>query len=399
MDNNSNKKETYYLPSISDSRLAENIFRSVKAEIYHFLDDAIRYFLNLHPAVANIAPVETWRIALTAHKYGVIYLIDRREASAYDFGGAADSKVMTRIAEILTEDQRVNRLFNFAICAWVHAIDVRKKYSEIRLPKHAFMSEGDQAVFVNQNDFGGFFPVDAFALTTPLYDLHDFVHYSCAMIDRNLYGCKYFRRFSSLPTRLQALVRDAGYRSETPNLYGDGFMFRELSLGLFDTYEPLIDSDSELYNTISDKLFQYLKGELALAQPSSGRVYQAPAPLDVDALAVLSQNKAYEHSASECEEHFFIRSGPGAANDSYVHLPIVERLDAMKSTELNYFERRNFLRHRAQKLAYLRYSTHLKSKFPARAEEFSLLHMVEENLTFVDHLRGDRVNLFNLVEH
>ncbi|KAK8055461.1 hypothetical protein PG993_000688 [Apiospora rasikravindrae] len=91
------------------------------------------------------------------------------------------------------------------------------------------------------------------------------------------------------------------------------------------------------------------------------------APITPEQLAVLAQNKAYELTASEMEQRVMTRGGPA--------LDARDKLDAMSSAERirhlaasrswMYFEARNTIKHRAQKLAYGKVARHML----ARSEE------------------------------
>jgi len=152
----------------------------------------------------------------------------------------------------------------------------------------------------------------------------------------------------------------------------------------------------KLVAAISEELSRYLRAETALLQPSTGQWLAAHRALDPTALAVLSQNKAYEHTASECEELLFVRGGAGTA-DAFSGLDTPERIQAMAEAPLNYFERRNFLRHRAHKRAYLLHSRFLREQHSPDSATTEFLDEIFDNLCFADHLAGRRLDLFSRV--
>jgi hypothetical protein len=332
-----------------------------------------------------------------ASKYGAIYWIDRRKAARISEQAMACGPMLQRMADALALDSGVNRIFNHAVCAWVHARPERLKYSRIRLPRNGIMSVSGDAIYVNRRDFELQTPETAYDCPDALYDLHDFVHHVCACISPELYGCKYFDLFARFDAGLQGLVRDSRHAGDTPNPYGDSLMFRQLSLALFDAMQGGDASDRRIVESIADDLARYLRGEAALLQPSTGRSLSVPEMLGPVQLAVLSENKAYEHTASECEEFMFVRGGAGATADEFSGMATAARIAAIADAPLGYFERRNFLRHRAQKRAYLLHALYLLESGLVDDVERELLADIIDNLTFADHVSRRRIDLFERV--
>lgn len=191
-------------------------------------------------------------------------------------------------------------------------------------------------------------------------------------------------------------MRDHRHADAAPTLFGDSLMFRQLSLGLFDALHERLGCDARIVDAISGQLARYLRADTGLLQPATGRVLHAPGVLDAWQLAVLAQNKAYEHTASECEELVFVRGSAGPCPDALAALPTVDRIRRIAALPLQYHERRNFLRHRAQKRAYLMHARLLR-EHAGDAMEAALLDRTIDHLTFADHLAGRRANLFELV--
>lgn len=387
------KPEPPFLPQLSNLSRVFPVVDAFRGEFHACLDAALGHLFRSRPSLRAMAPVALWRLALGAQRYGAIYFLGRRDAA-----GATDlvrdgADLLDALGRELATDGLANRLFNHAVCGWVHGNAGRRRYSPIRLPRNGLMSRDRDAVFVNRKDFEGLSPAMAFDHGEALYDLHDFVHYLCASIAPQLYGCRYFGAFAQLERGLQALVRDHRHQDEAPTLFGDSLMFRQLSLGLFDALQHRCDSDRQLVETISLELARYLRAEIGLLQPATGRVVRAPHSLDVRSLAALSQNKAYEHTASECEELVFVR-GAASGTDMLSPHGTAERIRLMAQLPMQYHERRNYLRHRAHKRAYLLHARHLRQSCAAGTADARMLDMVVNNLTFADHLAGSRVDLF-----
>lgn len=387
------KPEPPFLPHLSNLSCVFPVVDAFKIEFYEYIDAALKYLFLLRPSLGSMAPVPIWRLALSAQRYGAIYFLGRRDAEAFSEVVQDCPGLLDALGRELLSDHLTNRLFNFAICAWVHSCPDRRHYSPIRLPRNGIMTQDRSAVFVNREDFDSVMPKDVFACGEALYDLHDFVHYLCAGISKELYGCKYFGRFMQLDRVLQALIRDRRYRDESPNLFGDSLMFRQLSLGLFDALQQRIDSDWQLVEAISVELARYLRAEIGLLQPATGRVVHAPYALDVRSLAALSQNKAYEHTASECEELVFIRGAP-SGSDSLSSYGTAERIRLIERLPMQYYERRNYLRHRAHKRAYLLHAFCLRQSCGNGTWDTQIIDMIINNLTFADYLAGSRIDLF-----
>ncbi|GAB3380952.1 hypothetical protein [Lysobacter fragariae] len=387
------KPEPPFLPQLSNLSRVFPVVDAFRAEFNECVDAAFEHLFHSRPFLRSLAPAPLWRLALSAQRYGAIYFLGRRDAA-----GAAEMardcpELLDALGRELSTDQLTNRLFNFAICAWIHGRADRRRYSPIRLPRNGMMARDRNAVFVNRRNFDGITPADVFDCGDALYDLHDFVHYLCACISPELYGCKYFGPFSKLERDLQALIRDHRHQDEAPTLFGDSLMFRQLSLGLFDALQHKGESDRQLVEAISLELARYLRAETGLLQPATGRVVHAPHPLDVRSLAALSQNKAYEHTASECEELVFVRGAPSAPDTLSPH-GTAERIALMTRLPMQYHERRNYLRHRAHKRAYLLHARHLRQSCADDTLDAGILDMVINNLTFADYLAGSRLDLF-----
>ena len=390
------KPDAPFLPKLVNFEKVVPAFAGFKLEFYEFLDQALAHAFALRPGLESMAAPELWRWCAAAEKYGAIYFLCRREARALASIARDHAETMRRLSRALREDRLSDRLFNYAVCAWVHSDAGRRNYSRIRLPRNGIMSAGGREIYVNKGDFKDVSPAQSFEQSEALYDLHDFVHHVCSRVSSELYGCRYFGVFSGFERGLQALVRDHRHASPEPNLFGDSLMFRQLSLGLFDSLHEEGASDSELVDAISVELSHYLRGEKALLQPSTGQWLATDRALDPTALAVLSQNKAYEHTASECEELLFVRGGAGRS-DPLSDLDTPERIQAMAEAPLNYFERRNFLRHRAHKRAYLLHARHLREQHPPDSATTEFLDEIFDNLCFADHLAGRRLDLFHRV--
>jgi uracil phosphoribosyltransferase len=198
-----------------------------------------------------------------------------------------------------------------------------------------------------------------------------------------------------LPKSYQSLIRSPNLRKYDAVPFSDGLIFSELSLGLFDSLEKQEIADSEIVHSIAEGLLKYYTGDRALLQPTSGALLRASRPMRVEELAILSQNKAYEHTASEFEEHIFARGGRNTSLDPLDGASTYQRLQKIGEGKLFYYERRNFLRHRAHKDSYRLYAELLQSHRLLSDDQF-ILRRVLNHLNFFDVTEGqERINLFD----
>lgn len=104
---------------------------------------------------------------------------------------------------------------------------------------------------------------------------------------------------------------------------------------------------------MANKLTGYYLKQEPLYHPGRNKFIGAGRAINVEELATLSQNKAYELIASEIERYIFTRGG-GDKKDSLFYMDPLKRLKTIASSpEWFFHDRRNTLKHRAQTKAYL----------------------------------------------
>ena len=89
---------------------------------------------------------------------------------------------------------------------------------------------------------------------TPLWDLHDFAHLSCATLYLALFSSKYQTHLAPLPKQFTALVRSPGMRSaKGPKLF-NGMVFSELLTRLFTDEVERGGGTQHTYASLTERL-------------------------------------------------------------------------------------------------------------------------------------------------
>jgi len=272
------------------------------------------------------------------------------------------------------------------------------RFSSVLVPERAIAAIRDTVLGVRKSDFGDRVPRDSFDASTPLYDLHDFAHLTTATLCPRLYGNKYFDCLFHLPNHFRRLIQSPGLRTEYAVPRSDGLIFSELLTTLFRQLSDEGLSNAELVARLAQEVCAYLMNDRALLQPSTGRRVTAGNPLTVEELAVLSQNKAYELPASEVEQQLFTRSGVDELDRlGGLSVPETVKQIARTAREWRYYERRNVLKHRAQKAAYEMYAKMLLAEGHLSGDERRLTGVTLDHISYRDFWRGERANLFGAV--
>lgn len=407
-------------PHFDDATKIQSIVKEIKDEVLSFALEACRLILDGIPPseepnhdLLSRSLSQTpslWRAVLMAQHYGVIYFMSRTEARG-DSG-----------CHILMEQHRATadaidfflsrphsavgtRAINYAVHAYVTRGSLTVDSATACVPPNAISAAGPRHVVVRSADFSGRSAAeDVLATRTPMWDLHDLAHLSCATLCRELYGNKYQDHLVRLPRRLTALVRSPGMRTAAGPWASDGLIFSEL---LTKLYTDAVAEDTQqqqtyagLMATLARALADYLLGERSLVHPSTGRALRLSKPISATELAVLVQNKSYELPASEIEQRVFTRGGPAGVEED-----VLARLSARgraawlaQSRSWGYFEVRNTVKHRAHKEAYRLVCEELIAQAGDDAgEERELLGKIMANILYEDWRAGERVNLWDLL--
>lgn len=411
-------------PHFDDATKIQSIVNEIKDEVLGFALEACRLILD------GIAPSEEpnhdllsrslsqnpslWRAVLMAQHYGVIYFMSRADAR----GGSGCHLLMEQhratadaIDFFLSRPHSAagTRAINYAVHAYVTRGSLTVDGATACVPPNAISAAGPGHVVVRAADFSGRSPeADVLATRTPMWDLHDLAHLSCATLCRDLYGNKYQGHLVRLPRRLTALVRSPGMRTAAGPWASDGLIFSEL---LTKLHTDAVAEDTQqqqqkltyagLTAALARALADYLLGDRALEHQSTGRALRLSRPVSAAELAVLVQNKSYELPASEIEQRVFTRGGPPGAEED-----VLGRLSARgraawlaQSRSWGYFEVRNTIKHRAHKEAYRLVCEELIARAgnDDDGEDRELLGKVMANILYEDWMAGERVNLWDLL--
>ena len=369
------------------------VVSSVKDQLYRHLLSVLRVYARIADSATNFEnEQDLWLLSLLCKKYGVIYFISRREVFASRRRVSKQKRRLREIDELLLPSI-TNLLFNIAVHSTVRSRYRFLRHARIRLPSFYIGFESQDSWYVNRFDVGEG-ALKRICEPVCLYDLHDFCHLACATINSELYGSKYFDTFQSLPRPFHSLIRDKELRSSRANRLSDGVIFSELSLRLFDQLNERLNSDREIVDRMALRLSDYLLARTSLVHPSTETEFSVERPIDPLDLAVLSQNKAYERPASEIEEYVLVRGGPTDREDPLHGQSTSEFYETLLGNKrLLYFERRNYLRHRAQTKAY-QVCAHILENQERRADMRQLLLNTRRNLSFEDFKSRSRRNLF-----
>lgn len=404
-------------PHFDDATKIKSIVKEIKDEVLDFALEACRLILD------GISPTEEpnhdllsrslsqnpnlWRAVLMAQHYGVIYFMSRADARG-DSGCHLLMEQHPATADAIdfflsrSHVAAGTRAINYAVHAYVTRGSITADGATACVPPNAISAAGPRHVVVRPADFLGRSAVeDVLATKTPMWDLHDLAHLSCATLSPELYGNKYQSHLVRLPKRLTALVRSPGMRTAAGPWASDGLIFSELLTRL---YTDAVAGDAKqqltyggLTAALARALADYLLGERSLEHHSTGRALRLSKPISATELAVLVQNKSYELPASEIEQRVFTRGGPPGAEED-----VLGRLSARgraawlaQSRSWGYFEVRNTVKHRAHKEAYRLVCEELIARDDGEGRE--LLGKVMANIVYEDWRDGERVNLWDLL--
>jgi uracil phosphoribosyltransferase len=383
-------------PLFRQTERIEQLARDLKAEVLTYAMEGTRQLLiesSPSLALSYAAHPNLWRAALQVHKYGVIYPMCRAEAGHALEAVASHQEQFAQIDARVRRDGFGDRVFNYALHRFAVAPTRTLRLASSLLSPGALASL-DAVTFCGRPvDFIERSVDDALATPTALYDFHDMSHAVAASLCAPLYGSTYFEHLQPLPIELRQLVTSPGLRDATGPLASDGILFSELLTGLLPTAMPPPAQQGALVDRLAAQLLDYLLGRQALLHPSTGRMLRLADPITPRQLAVLAQNKSYELPASEVEQKVFTRGGADK-RDVLDAMSGWERLEYLaQGPPWLYFEARNTLKHRAQKLAYLRLAQHLQ----AQGGSPDLCQAIRDNLTYRDHYQGRRQNLWQRV--
>jgi hypothetical protein len=341
-------------------------------------------------ALCQVAYLPYWFLALVSSKYGVIYFLSRGEAQSARRLIDGHEECLDAMGRFLAESSLARVIYNAAIEEYVQASHHAVRRGCRVIPPNCFMTADPMTVMARHEDFMG--ATDGQS-DVDKYDLHDFAHASAAALCPDLYGAKFADGLPDLPTYATELIRSTGFECARGPAYGDRLLFSELLMSLFDAIDVKEAPATTKVDWMARALAQYLLADRALFHPSMKRWLRCRRAIRPAELAVLAQVKPYELTASEIEQHVFVRGGRA---DVLRELSTSDRIRTIGSPEfpLMYNERRNLYKHRAQARAYLYVCRCLRMS--GRCSP--LLEAVERSLTYQDYRDGRRQNLFRLVD-
>jgi len=337
-------------------------------------------------------------LALRLRRYGVIYLLDRRDARNAITRVEEHPEALLRADMIWEETGRDGSVLNWAIHSLVQTYPAGLAIVDNLIPPFAFQSLPDGRIAVRSADFIDRTPEDSWQERKALYDLHDLAHLATVGLSPSLYGNYYHNRLARLPSHYQHLITSPSLNEGLAPVLSDGLLFSHLLTQLFENMDSASLSPQELVDSMATRLKSYLLAEQPLFSPKLQRWLSPTRRIDVLDLAVLAQNKSLELPASEIEQQIFTRGGVGEA-DFLLTLSAVDRLKEIAHAEDThfYFEKRNVTKHRAQKEAYRLTALALLESNCLKANETALVGEIVANLDYTDWRVGSRVDLYGRV--
>ncbi|KAK2873576.1 hypothetical protein FQN49_002263 [Arthroderma sp. PD_2] len=348
-----------------------------------------------------------WRAAVSVHKYGVIYLATRSDCREEYLGIVkSNPNLFNEISTFLSTDGNAIRAINYGDHRLINSGTLTVDHDTYMIPPRAISSIGINHVAVRASDFEG----DSSSLldqSSAMWDLHDFAHLTAASFSPEIFGSKYFSHLTRLPRKLTAPVRSPRMMTADPTpRCSDGVIFSELLTPLLTAEMEAVEAGSKthtyssLTDTLADRIADYLMGTCELPHLTSGRMLGMKDPITAVELAVLMQNKSYELTDSEIEQRVFTRGGPiGNVKDELDGLTMSQRIEALaRCRRWLYFEVRNTIKHRAQKLAYKRVAEQmLAARTLEEDQDSDLLESILKAFHYADWEQGRVPNLWQRV--
>ncbi|KAK8021454.1 hypothetical protein PG990_006592 [Apiospora arundinis] len=359
----------------------QHLVRRIKGELLGCIIKGCQILLQRNSAHGLLQTFERdmpiWRAVISMHKYGVVYLGTRTDCRD-DFLPVLESneQLFAAVDTFLCSERNAIRAVNYGVHRWITTKNMQVEYPVELVPPYAISSISLHHVAVRSRDIEGG-SARLLEVTEALWDLHDFAHHTAAALSPNLYGNKYFSHLIGLPRRLTALIRSPGMSTADPKpACSDGVIF---SQGPY-TYACLT-------NRLADLLAAYLLQQRALCHRTTGAMITMKAPITPEQLAVLTQNKAYELTASEMEQRVLTRGGPaGDGRDELDAMSTADRIRHLATccNRWMYFEFRNTIKHRAQKLAYQKVAQHMLARPEQEmdAADKELVQLILDNMAY-----------------
>jgi hypothetical protein len=393
-------------PFFDNSSRMQKIVCDIKVQLLESILIGCYATMNEHPkphtqyvaalVQSLVGNPELWTAIISAQKYGAIYLVSRSEARNRFLKQIVATPTEAEMVDAyLQKDATAIRAINYGVYYFVTNRGLRVDNPPKFVPRNAISSIGDRHIAVREQDFETEMN-ETLGSPKPLYDLHDFAHLTAATLSPELFGNKYFTDLVKLDGSLTALIRSPGMRTAKGPKMSDGLLFSELLTEIFTEEAKHSHTYKSLTGILARRLADYLLGHCQLLHSSTNKLIQLDRAITPTQLAVLTQNKSYELTASELEQRVFTR---GTVNDMderdiLATMTASQRIKFLATSKSwLYFEVRNTVKHRAQKEAYRLIANH----YLQHEIEVQLSRKILDNISYKDWELGGRVNLWNLI--
>ncbi|KAK7923294.1 hypothetical protein PG985_007365 [Apiospora marii] len=406
-------------PHFNEAERIQDLVGAIKGDLLDCIFEGCRILLQRHDAQNLLQTFEhdtqVWRAAVSMHKFGVVYLGSRTDCR-YDFLPVLESneELFAAVDSFLCSERNAIRVINYGVHRWITTKNSKVERPGMLVPAYAISSIDLHHIAVRSQDVEGD-SVSLLGASEALWDLHDFAHHVAAALSPVLYGSKYFSHLIDLPPRLTALIRSRAMNTAKPKpLCSDGVIFSELLTPLFEDevggaviiaggrQQETQHTYASLTNRLAESLADYLLQRRALRHGTTGALLMMEDPITPEQLAVLVQNKAYELTASEIEQRVMTRGGP--ADDERDVLEAMggaaDRIRYLAASRgWMYFEVRNTIKHRAQKLAYQIVAERMLDGSEGEMDEVDreLVQLVINSCGYVGWERGEVPNLWEVL--
>jgi hypothetical protein len=342
--------------SLKNRELVLRSARYVKGQFSRYLRASIeRWASRLTKADRDLSSlivnnIRSAELTLALHRYGAIYWASRAEASIVS---KSDASLINDLSAALAP--AVSDIFDVAVTDMLSTMELI--VMDRCVPYSAFCSVGESQILVDRTHgpplLRGELPEEG-----EVYDLHDFAHYVCALLNPIAFGCRYHLALPFLSNEEQNLIYSPNLYSSNQQVISDGCVFSRVSRALYDDMfdkeeDPRTATKKEA--ELAEAIYQFLVGRLSVQCPKTGEILAAEEPLSPPQAAILLQNKYYEAPASQVEQMLFTRSTldvPEPLEELNAH----QRSREIASLDrLRYAESRNLRRHRAHTKAYRLY--------------------------------------------
>lgn len=386
-------------PGFEEGERVASAVEGVRAEVDCHLEAAIRIVgaatgaCDLQRTLTSATGMRAWLAALHAHRYGAVYWGSRSSCRSLQGDVQANRSLIDDIGEHLRTAGAGNAIWNVAVAHFVSSPLRRRLISPRWVPPRGFHSLDRNALAVNSGDFDE--PESLVGCSDALFDLHDFAHLCACRINPLLYRNFQHDSLSAFPDHIVRLVAGPGYHDPDPVQHADGVVFSHILTPLFSDLSWRDLPEAVVVDGLAERAASYLLGETPAYCTRVDADVVPTRSVNVCELAVLAQNKRYEHPASEIEQLLFVRSGTDG-NDAFEEYSASDRLLVFASLSRRTFhEARNTLKHRAHRLAYRVVASRLLRSGTLGAEDRRLACMTLDHLDYVDVMRGEQWNLFD----